>query len=111
MTERAQIDEAAAAVRRRMPAAPEVGIILGSGLGALADAAEVDAAVAYTEIPHFPVSTASGHRGRLVLGRLEGKRVAILQGRVHLYEGYTAAQVAFPVRVLSALGIRMLAVT
>jgi len=111
MTARAQIDEAAAAVRRRVPAAPEVGIILGSGLGTLADAAEVDAAVAYTEIPHFPVSTASGHRGRLVLGRLEGKRVAILQGRVHLYEGYTAAQVAFPVRVLSALGVRTLVVT
>jgi purine-nucleoside phosphorylase len=111
MSDRAQIDQAAAAIRRRADVSPEVGIILGSGLGALADAAEVDAAVGYAEIPHFPVSTAAGHQGGLVLGRLEGKRIAIMQGRIHLYEGYTAPQVAFPVRVLAALGVRTLVVT
>jgi len=111
VSDRAQIDQAAAAIRRRTALTPDLGIILGSGLGALADAAEVDAAVAYAEIPRFPVSTAAGHQGRLVLGRLEGKRVAIMQGRIHLYEGYTAQQVAFPVRVLAALGARTLVVT
>ncbi|HEX9246286.1 MAG TPA: purine-nucleoside phosphorylase [bacterium] len=111
MTERARIEEAVAAIRRRTAAAPEIGVILGSGLGALADGAEAPAALAYGEIPHFPVSTAAGHRGRLVLGRLEGRQVALMQGRVHVYEGYTAAQVAFPVRVLAALGARTLVVT
>ncbi len=111
MTERAEIESAAGTVRRRMRASPEVGLILGSGLGALSEAAEVDAELAYTEIPHFPIPTASGHRGRLALGRLEGRRVAILVGRAHLYEGYTARQVAFPTRVLAALGIRTLVVT
>ena len=82
MSDRAQIDQAAAAIRRRTALTPDLGIILGSGLGALADAADADAAVAYAEIPHFPVSTAAGHEGRLVLGRLEGKRVAIMQGQI-----------------------------
>lgn len=112
MTDRICIDEAVAGIRPRADAAvPLVGIILGSGLGGLADAAAVDAAIPYAEIPHFPVSTASGHRGRLVLGRLEGKQVAMMQGRAHLYEGYTAAQVTFPIRVLVALGVRILLVT
>jgi purine-nucleoside phosphorylase len=112
MTDRIWIDEAAAVVRRRATAAfPPVGIILGSGLGGLADAAAVDAAIPYAEIPHFPVSGASGHRGRLVLARLDGRPVAMMQGRVHLYEGYPAAQVTFPIRVLAALGVRILIVT
>jgi purine-nucleoside phosphorylase len=111
MTERARISEAVAAIRRSSGVAPGVGVILGSGLGALGDSVESEVALPYAEIPHFPVSTASGHRGRLVLGRLEGKPVALMQGRVHVYEGYTAAQVAFPVRVLAALGVRVLLVT
>jgi purine-nucleoside phosphorylase len=105
------LDEAVAAVRRRSGSAPDVGIILGSGLGALADEAAVEAALPYAEIPHFPVSTAAGHEGRLVLGRLERTAVVMMRGRVHLYEGYTAAQVAFPVRVMAALGARTLVVT
>ncbi len=109
----ARIQEAAASIRARVgrDAAADVGLILGSGLGAMADAAEAAAALAYREIPHFPVPAAEGHRGRLVLGRLEGRRVAMLQGRVHLYEGYTAEQVAFAVRVLRALGAHTLIAT
>ncbi len=111
MTARDRTAEAVAVVRARTPRAPEVGIVLGSGLGALADAVEPDAAVPYAEIPHFPVPTAAGHRGRLVLGRLEGRTVAVMQGRCHLYEGYTAEQVTFPIRVLAGLGAHTLIVT
>lgn len=111
MTGGAQIGEAVGAIRRRTNLAPVIGVILGSGLGALADQADAEAVLPYGEIPHFPVSTASGHRGRLIVGRLEGKPVALMQGRVHLYEGYTAAQAVFPVRVLVGLGVRTLIVT
>lgn len=111
MTLRDRIAEAVAAVRARSQLAPEVGIVLGSGLGALAGAVAEEAAVPYGEIPHVPVPTAPGHAGRLVLGRLEGRAVAALAGRCHLYEGYTAAQVTFPVRVLAALGVRTVILT
>ena len=112
MSDGPQIEEAVAAIRRRSAAArPGLGIVLGSGLGALVDAAAVEAALSYAEIPHFPVSTAAGHEGRLVLGRLEDTPVAMMQGRVHLYEGYSAAQVTFPVRVMAALGVRTLILT
>ncbi len=112
MTDRTQIEASVSAIRRRAGTAlPHVGIVLGSGLGSLADTADVEAAIPYPEIPHFPPSTASGHQGRLILGRLEGKQVTMMQGRVHLYEGYTAAQVTFPVRVLAALGVQTLIVT
>ena len=111
MTVRDEIADAVTAVRARSPATPRLGIILGSGLGALADDVAGAVSVRFTEIPHFPVPTAKGHQGRLVLGTLEDHGVAVLQGRSHLYEGYTAAQVAFPVRVLAALGVRILVVT
>jgi len=111
MTVRDEIADAVTAVRARSPATPRLGIILGSGLGALADDVAGAAAVRFTEIPHFPVPTAKGHHGRLVLGTFEDHGVAVMQGRSHLYEGYTAAQVAFPVRVLAALGVRILIVT
>jgi purine-nucleoside phosphorylase len=111
MTTRAQIADAVTAVRGRSPVAPRLGMILGSGLGAVADDVANATAIRYTEIPHFPLPTAKGHQGRLVLGTLENHAVAVLQGRSHLYEGYTAEQVAFPVRVLAALGARILIVT
>lgn len=108
--ERAQ--EAAEAIRRRTTLRPEVAIILGSGLGALADAVRADAAIVpYGEIPHFPRPRVEGHAGRLVIGTLEGRAVAIMQGRAHFYEGYTIADVVFPVRVLHALGAPILIVT
>ncbi len=110
-TDGPRVHEAVAAIRRRAAAAPSIGIVLGSGLGALANEAAVEAALLYAEIPHFPVSTAAGHEGRFVLGRLDHTPLAIMQGRHHLYEGYTAAQVAFPIRVMAALGVRTLVVT
>lgn len=108
---RRRMEEAAAAVRKRVPFDPEVGIVLGSGLGALADAIELAGAVSYDEIPHFPRSTVEGHAGRLVLGTLEGKRVGAMQGRIHFYEGYAIQDVVFPIRVLFALGCRTLLVS
>lgn len=106
-----RIDEARAAVAARGGVTPAVGLILGSGLGDLADQVEAAVRVPYNEIPHFPVSTAPGHAGQLVIGRLEGKPVVAMQGRVHFYEGYAMEQVVFPVRVMRALGIETLIVT
>ena len=112
MTSRAHIEAAVAAIRTHAKSAsPRAGVVLGSGLGSLAEAADADAVIPYAEIPRFPISTAPGHRGRLVVGRLEGQAVAIMQGRAHLYEGYAAAEVTFPIRVLAALGVRTLIIT
>lgn len=110
-TLRERIDEAVAAIRARSGPEPEVAIILGTGLGGLADRMEVDCAIPYEEIPHFPLSTVESHGGRLLLGTLAGKRVVAMQGRFHLYEGYTARQVTFPVRVMRALGAETLVVS
>jgi purine-nucleoside phosphorylase len=102
---------AAAAVRRRAGRSPEIGIILGSGLGALTGEVGADAAIPFSDIPHFPRAGVEGHSGRLVVGTLESRPVAVLQGRVHFYEGYPMAEVVFPVRVMHALGARTLIVT
>jgi purine-nucleoside phosphorylase len=106
-----QIEEAAAAVRARTRVRPEVGVILGSGLGDFADALELETMLPFAEIPHFPVSTVEGHAGELHFGRLAGRPVAVMKGRVHYYEGYAMRQVAFPVRVLRALGCGTLVIT
>lgn len=106
-----RVAEAAAFVRTRTRIQPRLAVILGSGLGALADAVERDATLPYREIPHFPVSTAAGHAGNLVLGTLEGKPVVVMQGRVHFYEGYAMGQVIFPVRVMRELGAGTLLVS
>ena len=90
---------------------PEIGIILGSGLGALADEMVDATRINYNDIPNFPVSTVKGHKGRLVIGKLEGKNVVAMQGRFHYYEGYALEDVTFPVRVMKALGIKYLLVT
>ncbi len=105
------IEEAAGAVRARTRLVPRVGVVLGTGLGDFADALELETVVPFAEIPHFPVSTVESHAGELHLGRLAGQPVAVLKGRVHYYEGYAMRQVAFPVRVLRALGCRTLVVT
>lgn len=105
MTElKRQIEEALQVVRGRSRLVPEVGIILGTGLGRLALEIDQDVAVPYGEIPHFPLSTVESHEGRLILGRLGGKPVAAMQGRFHFYEGYTMQQITFPVRVMRRLG-------
>ena len=90
---------------------PEVGIILGTGLGDFADRIETEYALDYKSIPGFPVSTVEGHKGRLIFGRIEGCKVVAMQGRFHYYEGYTMQQVTFPVRVMQQLGIRYLFVS
>ena len=110
-TQRQEIDAAAAFIRSRVSVQPSVGLILGSGLGSVADSVTDATRLRYAEIPHCPVSTAPGHAGNLVLGTWESKQVLVMQGRFHLYEGYTAQQVAFPVRVMKALGVKTLIVT
>ena len=106
-----EIERAAATVAKRSPVRPEVGIILGTGLGEFADALDVETVVPYHEIPGFPRSTVESHAGELHLGRLSGRPIAVMKGRVHYYEGYTMRQVAFPVRVLHAIGCKTLIVT
>ncbi|TWT66998.1 Purine nucleoside phosphorylase 1 [Posidoniimonas polymericola] len=103
--------DAAAAIRARCDLTPRWAIVLGSGLGPLADHVEVSAEFAYEDLPHFPRSTAVGHAGRLLLGRLEGQAVVVMQGRFHLYEGWSPQQTAMPIRVMHALGARSLVVT
>jgi len=98
-------------VRQRTVVAPRVGIILGSGLGGYASQVEDSVAIPYAEIPHFPQSTVVGHSGRLVVGTVGGVPVAVMQGRVHAYEGYAMEQVTFPARVLGLLGCAKLIVT
>ena len=105
------LDAAADAIRARSPERPEVGVVLGSGLGGVAAEVAEPVELPYAEIPGWPVATALGHAGRLVAGTLEGVRVVLLQGRAHLYEGLTPAQIVFGVRVLGRLGIRSLVVT
>jgi purine-nucleoside phosphorylase len=87
---------------------PVVGIILGSGLGNFSKEISIEKEIEYHEIPHFPLSTVEGHKGRLILGTIEGKKVVAMAGRFHYYEGYSAAEVAYPVRVMQQLGIRHL---
>lgn len=107
-----QVAEAAAFLKTRLGTrARWIGIVLGSGLGAVADAVTDAAIVPYGEIPHFPQSTVEGHSGRIVAGMLGGSPVVVMQGRVHSYEGYTPLQVTFPMRVLGALGVRAVALT
>ena len=106
-----RIEAATDAVRDSVALQPEVGIILGTGLGGLADQITTEASVPYETIPGFPLSTVESHAGRLLLGRLAGKRVVAMQGRFHRYEGYGLEAVTFPVRVMHALGARVLIVS
>jgi purine-nucleoside phosphorylase len=112
MTTYDQVSEAAAFLGKQFgPLNPRIGIVLGSGLGAAADAVEAPVIVPYGKIPHFPQSTVAGHSGRIVAGRLGGEPVIVMQGRVHFYEGYSPQQVTFPMRVLGTLGVRAAVLT
>jgi len=104
-------DSAAKLILSRTALRPQIGLILGSGLGAFADSLADSSRVPYSDIPSFPQSTAIGHAGRLVIGKAGDVQVAAMQGRVHLYEGYSAQEVAFPVRVFGRMGIRAIIVT
>lgn len=105
------VADAVETIRSRVQLMPTVGIVLGSGLGSLADDVHAVASIPYGAIPYFPQSTAPGHAGRLVLGHLNGQAVVVMAGRVHLYEGYSAQRVTFPVRVMRALGAQTLIIT
>ena len=104
-------EEAAAFIRERAGVSPRVAVVLGSGLGSFAESVEDPVAIAYQDIPHFPRPTVEGHSGRLLVGRVAGTPVAVMQGRVHAYEGYSPEEVTFPIRVLGRLGITTLIVT
>lgn len=105
------IQEAKAAIEAKISVKPQIGLILGSGLGVLADEIENAVAISYSEIPHFTKSTVAGHKGQLVIGNLEGKTVVAMQGRFHYYEGHGLDAVVFPVRVMKALGVETILVT
>ena len=106
-----QIQDAKRTVESRWKGKPRFGIILGTGLGGLAEEIEAEAVFAYKEIPHFPVPTVHSHAGRLVCGKLAGKTVMAMEGRFHAYEGFTLQQITFPVRVMKALGCEVLIVS
>lgn len=106
-----QIQEAVKSIQGRWNGKPRAGIILGTGLGALTQDIQTEAAISYADISHFPRSTVQSHAGRLVCGKLGGKSVVAMEGRIHFYEGYTMEQVTFPVRVMKALGCDTLIVS
>jgi len=115
MTEvRKQINDAVRYIRKQTSVKPDIGIILGTGLGGLVKEIAVESVLDYEDIPHFPVSTVESHHGKLIFGRLAGKNIVAMQGRFHYYEGYTMQQVTFPVRVMSrkaGLGVRTLLIS
>lgn len=105
------IEEAAEYLQQRGFEKPEIGIILGSGLGRLLDYMQIEKEVRYNHIPNFPTATVEFHRGKLIYGILEGKKVVVMQGRFHIYEGYSQLDITFPVRVMKLLGIKKLLVS
>lgn len=111
MMNRQAIEQAAQFLQEKFPTPPQIGLILGSGLGVLAEEIEQAIQIPYREIPSFPVSTVEGHAGQLVYGQLEGATVIAMQGRFHYYEGYSLDKVTFPIRVMKALGVEQLIVT
>lgn len=106
-----QIDQAANFIRSFTAHHPQIGIILGSGLGDLADSVERADTIPFSDIPHMPISTVEGHNGQMIIGTLEKQPVIIMRGRIHYYEGYTMGQITFPVRVFQRLGVKILIVT
>lgn len=107
----ADIEQAADAIRARIDITPEVGIILGSGLGDFADSVESSVIIPTSQLPCWPQSTVHGHKGRLVIGKLEGRNILVLQGRTHYYEGYSMGEITLPVRVMKTLGCDKMIVT
>jgi purine-nucleoside phosphorylase len=110
-TYRRHVDAAVEHLQEAVSLRPRIGLILGTGLGSLADDVEIEATVPYEELPHFPTSTVESHEGHLGVGTLDGVPVAVMQGRMHLYEGYTAREVTFPIRVLGEFGVDTLLIS
>lgn len=106
-----RINESVAYIRKAYSQQPGIGIVLGSGLGNLAGEIAVEREISYEEIPHFPVATVKGHTGKLVFGQLGGKKIVAMAGRFHYYEGYSAADVAYPIRVMKQLGVQTLLIS
>lgn len=106
-----QIQEAISFIRERVRSEPGIGIIMGTGLGNLADDIQKELVIPYKDIPHFPVSTVSSHKGELIFGTLAGKQVVAMAGRFHYYEGYSMKEVTFPIRVMKALGVNHLLIS
>lgn len=111
MTTISNVQEAAAFIASLTTEKPEVGLIMGSGLGILGDLITEAVTIPYSQIPHFPISTVEGHAGELLVGKLAGRSVVLMRGRFHMYEGYGAEQTSFPVRVMKAIGVTRLVVT
>ena len=108
MSLREKIAEAKKFIESRSKVKPKIGIIVGTGLGTLAKEIEIKATVPYSDIPHFAVSTAPGHEGNLILGKLSGKMIMAMQGRFHLYEGYSLEEITFPIRIMKEMGVELL---
>lgn len=106
-----KVEEAADFIRPHLKGDGPVGLVLGTGLGGIVDMMEKSAVLAYQDIPHYPVSTVESHHGQLICGRWAGKQIIVMQGRFHLYEGYRAKQISFPIRVLGALGVKTLLIS
>ncbi len=106
-----QLKETAAFIKNIYPTEPHIGIVLGSGLGNLAEEIEIEKEISYKDIPHFPISTVEGHYGKMVFGKINGKNVVAMSGRFHYYEGYTAQQVVFPIRLMKFLGVKTLLIS
>lgn len=106
-----QVQQTVSMLREHTKITPEVGVILGTGLGDLASIVEKEAEIPYSTIPNFPVSTVEGHDGKLIFGRLNGKQVMMMSGRFHYYEGYSMGEITFPIRVMKAMGVHTLIVS
>lgn len=108
---RQKVEEAVSFIRKTYAAIPRIGVVLGSGLGSFINEMKISAAIDYSDIPNFPLSTVEGHRGKLYFGEIEGKEVVAMAGRFHYYEGYTTPEVVLPIRVLKYLGISTLLIS
>ncbi len=106
-----KIEESILEIKKQTSIQPEIGIILGTGLGGLAKEIKIEASIPYENMPHFPISTVESHNGKLLIGELSGKKVIAMQGRFHYYEGYTMQQIVYPVRVMKMLGVNTLLVS
>lgn len=103
-----ELKEAVKFLKKKYKHVPEVGIVLGTGLGKFAEEIKIEEEIDYSEIPYFPVSTVIGHKGKLIFGNLNGKKIVLMSGRFHFYEGYSSEQVVFPIRVMKIFGIKAL---
>jgi purine-nucleoside phosphorylase len=106
-----QLDETVGYIKTKYTVQPSIGVVLGSGLGNFTKEMEVECEVAYSDLPHFPVSTVAGHSGKLIFGKMADKIVAVMAGRFHYYEGYAPQQVAYPIRVMKMLGVKTLLIS